>query len=315
MSRILIDQEGLRGAANELRSIDSELDALRGRMRGAALGAMPPHVIAHIGATTVRTEVVLHGNGERLQLEARMLEWRAVAVEIGSAALALGRSPLADHIRTGLAIREFGGALALILGAGQFWHSWHRDVTPWGVRGWSAHPVGSAGRYMKNAVIDRYGDGRAGRLVTDAMRRSSHPWVTNVVHWATSPAGRKVLRRVNGGVAGVSFAMDAYTLYEHGDPREAFARDPDGYASDVASTAFSASTAALFLCPNPVTAGATVVTGAAWVGLEAWEHREEIGDFTEDVADTLDRGADVVVEEAREALDAGADFVRKATFW
>lgn len=88
MSRILIDQEGMRGAANELRAIDAELDALRGRMRGAAIGAMPPAVIARIGATTARADLVLHGHGERLRVEAGRLEWRATAAE-----LAGGRNP------------------------------------------------------------------------------------------------------------------------------------------------------------------------------------------------------------------------------
>lgn len=82
MSRILIDQEGMRGAANELRAIDSELDSLRGRLRGAALGAMPPVVIAQIGATAGRADVVLRGHGERLRIEAGRLEWRAAMAEV-----------------------------------------------------------------------------------------------------------------------------------------------------------------------------------------------------------------------------------------
>ena len=50
----------------------------------------------------------------------------------------------------------------------------------------------------------------------------------------------------------------------------------DQLASDITGTAFSASTVAFLVAPNPVTGGAVIVTGIAWGGAEAWQHREAI---------------------------------------
>lgn len=112
MSRILIDHEGMRGTAHELRAIDAELDALRGRLRGAALGAMPPDVIARIGATTGRADVVLHGHGERLRVEAGRLEWRAAAAEVAGGTNPTLRGSFDFLDRSGLlALASFAGVV------------------------------------------------------------------------------------------------------------------------------------------------------------------------------------------------------------
>ena len=51
----------------------------------------------------------------------------------------------------------------------------------------------------------------------------------------------------------------------------------DQLASDITGTAFSGSTVAFLVAPNPVTGGLVIVTGLAWGGAEAWQHREAIG--------------------------------------
>lgn len=101
------------------------------------------------------------------------------------------------------------------------------------------------------------------------------------------------------GVAGGVFSTGAglVNLYQQGNPVEAFQERGTEYAADLASTAFSASSTAFFVTPNPVTAGATIATGVAWLGLEAWNHREEIAevwnDATDAVGDFAEGAADV----------------------
>jgi uncharacterized protein YukE len=51
----------------------------------------------------------------------------------------------------------------------------------------------------------------------------------------------------------------------------------DQLATDITGTAFSGATVAFFVAPNPVTGGAVIVTGIAWGGAEAWQHRAAIG--------------------------------------
>jgi hypothetical protein len=48
----------------------------------------------------------------------------------------------------------------------------------------------------------------------------------------------------------------------------------DQLASDITGTAFSGATVAFLVAPNPVTGGAVIVTGVAWGGAEAWQHRD-----------------------------------------
>jgi hypothetical protein len=101
------------------------------------------------------------------------------------------------------------------------------------------------------------------------------------------------------GVAGgvVSTGLGVANLIEQGNPVEAFKARGTEYAADVASTASSASSTAFFVAPTPFTAGATIVTGVAWLGLEAWNHREEIAevwnDATDAVGDFAEGAADV----------------------
>lgn len=96
------------------------------------------------------------------------------------------------------------------------------------------------------------------------------------------PGGARVL----GGLgAGFSTALDFKHLIDLGNPVDAFNADPASYTSDIAQTAFDASTVALFIAPNPVTAGAVVVTGVIWAGTEVWDHWDTISDTVGGVGD------------------------------
>ncbi len=129
-----------------------------------------------------------------------------------------------------------------------------------------------------------------------------------------------MFRRVGiaGGVYGTATGL--YDLYQQGNPIDAFQAEGAGYVADVASTAFSASSTAFLLAPNPVTGTLVVVTGLVWAGAEIWDHREQIADWTSDRVDDTVRLAggawnastaafDVGLDAAGDAWDAGTEFV------
>lgn len=89
-------------------------------------------------------------------------------------------------------------------------------------------------------------------------------------------AGLPVARLAGAGGAALSLGLDIWHLVELGNPIDAFNADPGSYSSDVAKTLFDASLLALFVAPNPWTAGAVVVTGLIWAGTEIWDHWPEI---------------------------------------
>lgn len=117
---------------------------------------------------------------------------------------------------------------------------------------------------------------------------------------ATPRAGLARGAGVVGGLA--STGMGVANLASQGNPVDAFEERGTEYAADWAETLFSASSTALFAAPTPVTAAATVVTGVAWVGLEAWNHREE-------VAEVWNGAVDAVGDLAAGAADVGGDVV------
>lgn len=127
--------------------------------------------------------------------------------------------------------------------------------------------------------------------------------------WLTRALGRSSdARRVLGGlsrfsgtpVAGAAqSALIAMMLFEDGNrlrrdgnPVNAWRRKGAGYLADVAGAGFDVSSTACANEPTWATCGAAAVTGAAWGGAEAWQHREG-----------LVRGVDLtthwVAEEAR----------------
>ncbi|MEV4296184.1 hypothetical protein [Microbispora rosea] len=77
-----------------------------------------------------------------------------------------------------------------------------------------------------------------------------------------------------GGVASTGYSVA--NVISQGDPREAFKRNGAGYIADVAEVGFNASLTAAMICPNPVTLGATVVTGAVYVGAKVVENWDDI---------------------------------------
>jgi hypothetical protein len=138
-----------------------------------------------------------------------------------------------------------------------------------------------------------------------------------------------VFRRL--GIAGgvYSTVTDGYNLIQQGNPVDAFQRDGAGYVADIGRTAFSASTTAFLIAPNPVTGGAVIVSGGIWLGAEAWDHREAIGhavstgadwawdhsvagqvwNHREDIGNALDSGVDMVGDGLSDVADTGGDLV------
>lgn len=82
------------------------------------------------------------------------------------------------------------------------------------------------------------------------------------------------------GIAGgaVSTGLDGYQLVsKYGwNPVTGVQKGGADYVAQFGKTAFSASTTAFLVAPNPVTGGAVVVSGAVWLGAEGWKHREAI---------------------------------------
>lgn len=171
-------------------------------------------------------------------------------------------------------------------------------------------------------TIPLFTNGGIGIRLSKALQRSSR--LAPVGRWMQSPAGATAFRTLGiaGGVVGT--ATGTWELIQHGDPRDAYREHGAGYVADVAGTAFSASTTAFLIAPNPVTAGAVVVTGVVWVGAEVWDHREEIADWTSEqwdrttgaVSDAWDTGTDAlsdagdfIGDTASTAWDAGTDAV------
>jgi hypothetical protein len=108
--------------------------------------------------------------------------------------------------------------------------------------------------------------------------------------------------RVTGivGSAG-STVYSAANVISQGNPVEAFKRNGAGYVADVAELGFNASLTAAMVAPNPVTIGATVVTGAVYLGAKAVEHWDDIKAGAKKAAEAFNRG----VEKAGELVDAG----------
>jgi len=109
---------------------------------------------------------------------------------------------------------------------------------------------------------------------------------------------------VVGGV--VNTGIGVHDLIQQGNPVEAFKRDGAAYVADVAETAFSASTTAFLVAPNPVTAGLAVGTGLVWAGAEVVDHWDEISETASDVQDEISETASDVWDGAGDvASDVG----------
>jgi uncharacterized protein YukE len=193
---------------------------------------------------------------------------------------------------------------------------------------------------MKAEMLDAlptFNNGMIGKGLAKGLSRL--PATEGAGKWlSTASKATPVFRYLGiaGGVA--STGIDAYGLIKQGNPVTAFKRDGAGYVADVGKTAFSASSTAFLIAPNPVTGTAVVVSGAVWLGAEGWEHREQIGhaisqgadyvwdhslvgeawNHRADIGNALDKGVDTVgsgLSTAEhlggEALDKGKDLLDK----
>lgn len=220
----------------------------------------------------------------------------------GSGALAgFGLGPIADFL--------FGDVA-------NFWNGGADDSFPVGQLG-----AGLVRVFRTAAFATGYGPfptfntGLIGRGLGGILTRI--PAVSQYGAWLGTPAATTFFTRVGiaGGVVGTGLGV--YNLYQQGNPIDAFQENPAGYVADVASTAFSASTTAFLLAPNPITAGLVVGTGLVWAGAEIVDHWDDITEWTSDTWNSTtdwvgDRAGDFVdsqVDMLSDAWDVGTDVV------
>jgi len=129
-------------------------------------------------------------------------------------------------------------------------------------------------------------------------------WAIRVAPWLDSPVVGGVATTL--GVAGGLYqgVKGTIGLVEAGNPVDAFQRDGAKYVAKVASTALGYSSAAFVACPNPVTAGAVLVSGSVWLGAEAWEHAGQISQGVVTAAHAVDTAWDSSVDAVGSALTA-----------
>lgn len=194
--------------------------------------------------------------------------------------------------------------------AGDVFSFWHgaRDGFPygqatagglriWRVFGWARGPAG--------AQVPVFSNGAVGTRLAALLQ--SVPSTERLGAWlGRSDGGFRFFRRLGIAGAAVSTGVGAYDLWQQGNPVDAFEREGAGYVADVASTAFSASTLAFLVAPNPVTAGIVIATGIVWIGAEVWDAwGDEISAWVGDRIDDLSTAAGA-------AWDAGSGAVTDA---
>jgi len=101
-------------------------------------------------------------------------------------------------------------------------------------------------------------------------------------------AGALRVLGIAGGVAATAYS--AANVISQGDPREAFKRDGAGYIADIAEVGFNVSLTAAMVAPTPFTIGATVVTGAVYVGAKVVEHWDDIKGGAQKAVDAVGTG-------------------------
>ncbi len=231
--------------------------------------------------------------------------------ETGNGQVSMSMSDITDTLTDLLGVAagtEFGnlfatGDFSLVkaaLAIGK-WTRMARGVNP-------VFQTGMVGRLMLPRMIER--GGRAGAWATWMLSGapkhggpargliSAPGWVAQSkfrlpsAGWGPLTQGGKLtgLGAMRGlGVAGGAFstATGAYNLYQQGNPVDAFEREGAGYVADVAETAFSASSTAFLVAPNPVTATLAVTSGVVWAGAEIVDNWDSISEGAGDALDTL----------------------------
>ncbi len=185
--------------------------------------------------------------------------------------------------------------ISLSIAAGKMWRMGH-GVAP-------IFQTGIVGRYMLDKMSGMGGSaGQFARWMTSAPRHRAMPGsLLKPPGWTRLSGGRAgwgPLMRSSGGLYGMgamrtlgvvggvaNTAIGVHDLVQQGNPVEAFKREGAGYVADVAETAFSASTTAFLVAPNPITAGLAVGTGLVWAGAEVVDHWDEISDTASDAWD------------------------------
>lgn len=145
-----------------------------------------------------------------------------------------------------------------------------------------------------------FNTGLVGRGVSAGLSRI--PALAPAGEWLATPGATQVFRRIGIAGAVVSTGVGLYDLYQQGNPIDAFRADGAGYVADVANTAFSASTAAFLIAPNPVTGALVVGTGLVWAGAEVVDHWDDISSAAGDAWDTG-------TAALSDAWDAGTDVI------
>ncbi len=289
-----------------------KLDALGRFFDGQArqverIGAAASADIAALGRIWVGADAGRFASVWRSQHEAALATAMA---ELQAAAETVRRNRAAQELASGAdgGLPGGGGVTGFLLGdAASFWRG-DEDSFPYGsvaaglLRVWR-----TASFTWGSGPFPVFNTGLVGRGLSAGLQRV--PALAPAGTWLTTPGATQVFRRV--GIAGalVSTGAGLYDLYQQGNPIDAFRADGAGYVADVANTAFSASTAAFLIAPNPVTGALVVGTGLVWAGAEVVDHWDDISSAAGDAWDTgtgaLDDAWDAGIGVVGDVLDVG----------
>jgi hypothetical protein len=214
-----------------------------------------------------------------------------------------------------LPIRKVAGALGAAWGVPKYltalgvYGSWLRaGVTP-AAAGAEQLTLGDYALYLSQKAAPTFNNGMFGRGL--AWAGGKVPALEGPAAWlGDASRATPVLMKAAPWLSVPGTVMSGVTLVKDGNPIEAAKRDPAKYATHVTGFAFSASTTAFLVAPNPVTGGAVIVTGVAYAGAELYEHRQEVWNVTKDAANLAwDTSAPGMVwnhrQEIGQALDTG----------
>jgi hypothetical protein len=256
-----------------------------GGLDGEAAGALVPLASAAAGARAFATRVA-----EVVGTVAAADTLATAARPPGGASCDVGRE-LADFVAGELVAFWYGG----------------RDGFPYGQASFGGLRVYRTGSWFAGALdgaVPVFSNGAVGRGLATVLQRL--PATAGAGRWLASPGATQAFRWAGVAGAGLSTAVGVRDVWMQGNPVDAFERDGSGYVADVAGTAFSASTTAFLLAPNPVTGALAIVTGAVWLGTEAWDA------WGDEISTWVGERADDVGAAAGAAWDAGSDVMSSA---
>jgi len=206
--------------------------------------------------------------------------------ELQAAAETVRRNRAAQELASGAdgGLPGGGGATGFLLGdAATFWRG-DDDTFPYGsvaaglLRVWR-----TASFTWGTGPFPVFNTGLVGQGLSAGLQRV--PALAPAGAWLATDSATLFFRRAGIVGAVASTGMGLYDLYQQGNPIDAFRADGAGYVADVANTAFSASTAAFLIAPNPVTGALVVGTGLVWAGAEVVDHWDDISSAAGDAWD------------------------------